>query len=330
MSVVDSPATRRPDDPGRSQQGRVPGHVAPKRRRQRGSSSTPWLLALPALLLIAGLLGYPLIRMLVLSFQNMRLRELLSGRTPPWVGFDQYTRVLTDGVFWAVVGRTVAFTFVSVIISVVFGLSIALLMRRVTRGVRMFMVVAMMFVWALPQLVAAQIFRWMTDSDFGVVNYLVDKLPGVDYQNHSWFVNPWQGWSVITTLVVWAGIPFLAITLNAGLTQVPKELLEAATVDGATPWQALRNIILPILKPLITIVTTLSVIWNFGLFTQAWVLRDGHPEPQFQTLATYSYTQAFGQSRYSLGSAIAVITVLLMLGVMIFYIRQMFRIGEVD
>nr|WP_221381476.1 sugar ABC transporter permease [Actinoplanes polyasparticus] len=329
MSVVDSPATRRPNDPGRSQQNRTPGHAAPK-RRPRGSGRTPWLLALPALLLIAGLLGYPLVRMVVLSFQNMRLRELLSGRTPPWVGFDQYTRVLSDNVFWAVVGRTVAFTFVSVLISVLVGLGIALLMRRVSRGVRLFMVVAMMFVWALPQLVAAQIFRWMTDSDFGVVNYLIDLLPGVDYQNHSWFVNPWQGWSVITTLVVWAGIPFLAITLNAGLTQVPKELLEAATVDGATPWQALRNIILPILKPLIMIVTTLSVIWNFGLFTQAWVLRDGHPEPQFQTLATYSYTQAFGQSRYSLGSAIAVITVLLMLGVMIFYIRQMFRIGEVD
>jgi N,N'-diacetylchitobiose transport system permease protein len=143
-------------------------------------------------------------------------------------------------------------------------------------------------------------------------------------------VNPWQGWSVITTLVVWAGIPFLAITLNAGLTQVPKELLEAATVDGATPWQTLRNITLPILKPLLTIVTTLSVIWDFGLFTQNWALRDGHPEPQFQTLATYAYTQAFGQSRYSLGSAISVVTVLLMLGVMAFYIRQMFKIGEVD
>ena len=218
----------------------------------------------------------------------------------------------------------------TVIISVVIGLAIALLIRRVARDVRMLMIVAMMFVWAMPQLVAAQIFRWITDSDFGVLNYLIDKLPGVNYQNHSWFVNPWQGWSVITTLVVWAGIPFLAITLNAGLTQVPKELIEAATVDGASFWQALRNIILPILKPLLTIVTTLSVIWDFGLFTQNWALRDGHPEPEYQTLATYSYTQAFGQSRYSLGSAISVITVLLMLGVMAFYIRQMFKIGEVD
>jgi len=325
MSVVES-TTRRT---GGSTPHRAPGRAT---RRGRGGQTAglPWLLSLPALLLLAGVLGYPLVRMVVLSFQNMRLRELISGRPAPWVGLDNYTKVLSDPVFWSVVWHTVAFTFVAVVLTVVIGLAIALLMRRVTRGVRLFMIVAMMFVWAMPQLVAAQIFRWITDSDFGVVNYLIDKLPGVDYQNHSWFVNPWQGWSVITTLVVWAGIPFLAITLNAGLTQVPKELVEAATVDGASPWQTLRNITLPILKPLLIIVTTLSVIWDFGLFTQNWVLRDGHPEPQFQTLASYSYTQAFGQSRYSLGSAISVITVLLMLGVMAFYVRQMFKIGEVD
>jgi N,N'-diacetylchitobiose transport system permease protein len=326
MSVVESPTTRRT---GGSTPHRAPGRAS-RSRRSRQSAATPWLLSIPTLILLAGLLGYPLVRMIVLSFQNMRLRELISGRTPPWVGFDNYTKVLTDSVFWTVVGRTVAFTVVCVVISVLVGLGIALLMRRVAYGVRMFMIVAMMFVWALPQLVAAQIFRWITDSDFGVLNYVLDKVPGLNYQNHSWFVNPWQGWAVITTLVVWAGIPFLAITLNAGLTQVPKELVEAATVDGATPWQVLRNITLPILKPLITIVTTLSVIWDFGLFTQNWALRDGHPEPVYQTLATYSYTQAFGQSRYSLGSAISVITVLLMLGVMAFYIRQMFKIGEVD
>lgn len=326
MSVVESPTTRRT---GGSAPHRAPGRAS-RRRRNRQRAATPWLLSIPTLLLLAGLLGYPLVRMVVLSFQNMRLRELISNRTPPWVGLDNYTRVLTDSVFWTVVGRTVAFTTVCVLVSVLIGLGIALLMRRVANGVRLFMIVAMMFVWAMPQLVAAQIFRWVTDSDFGVLNYVIDKLPGVSYQNHSWFVNPWQGWSVITTLVVWAGVPFLAITLNAGLTQVPKELIEAATVDGASPWQVLRNITLPILKPLITIVTTLSVIWDFGLFTQNWALRDGHPEPSYQTLATYSYTQAFGQSRYSLGSAISVITVLLMLGVMAFYIRQMFKIGEVD
>jgi len=327
MYAVDSSTTTKSPAP--------PGGVAPHRagrrpRRRVGDLSTPWLLSLPALLVLFGLLGYPLYRMIILSFQNMRLRELLTGRTPPWVGFDQYTKVLADPVFWTVVRRTVVFTVVSVVISVLLGLAIALLMRRVHRRVRLFMVVAMMFVWAMPQLVAAQIFKWMTDSDFGVLNYLIDKLPFVEFKNHSWFLDPTQGWIVITALVVWAGVPFLAITLNAGLTQVPKELLEAATVDGASPWQALRGITIPILRPLIVIVTTLSVIWNFGLFTQPWVLRDSKIEAEYQTLATYAFTQAFGRSNYSLGAAISVITVLLMLGVMAFYIRQMFKIGEVD
>lgn len=326
MTAVDSPTTR-PQAAGGATRQKPAGH---RPRRRRSDTRVPWLLTLPTLLVLAAMLGYPLYRMIVLSFQNMRLRELLTGIDAPWAGLDQYTKALTDATFWGVVARTAGFTVVSVTVSVLAGLGVALLMRRVHAKVRLAMMIAMMFVWALPQLVAAQAFVWLTDSDFGVLNYLIDKIPGVDYANHSWFVNPWQGWTLITVLVVWAGIPFLAISLSAGLTQVPKELLEAATVDGATPWQALRNITLPILKPLLTIVTTLSVIWNFGLFTQNWTFRYGHPEPYYQTLATYSYTQAFGQSRYSYGSAIAVITVLLMLGVMVFYIRQMFKIGEVD
>jgi N,N'-diacetylchitobiose transport system permease protein len=327
MTAVDSPTAPARQNP--------PGTPAPRshgRRRRRsstGAGSTPYLLAVPALLLLGVLLGYPLLRMIVLSFQNMRLRELFQGLTPPWVGLDNYTRVLTDPVFWSVVWRTVLFTAVSVVITVVIGLGVALLMRRVAPSVRIAMIIAMMFVWAIPQLVAAQIFRWLVDADFGIVNYLLTKI-GLDYENHSWFADPKQGWIVITTLVVWAGIPFIAITLNAGLTQVPKELLEAATVDGATAWQALVNITLPILRQLIVIVSTLSVIWNFGLFTQPWVIRDGKPEPEYQTLATYAYTVAFKNNNYSLGSAISIITVLLLAVVMAFYIRQMFKIGDVD
>jgi len=327
MYAVDSTSA-----PARRPAPGAPPASAHRRRRRRSSTSggrAPYLLALPALIMLVGLLGWPMLRMIILSFQNMRLRELFQGITPPWVGLDNYTRILSDPVFWSVVGRTVLFTVVSVTVTVVAGLAVALLMRRVAPSVRIAMIVAMMFVWAMPQLVAAQIFRWLVDADFGVVNYLLTQL-GLDFENHSWFADPKQGWMVITALVVWAGIPFIAITLNAGLTQVPKELLEAATVDGASAWQALRNITLPILRQLIIIVTTLSVIWNFGLFTQPWVIRDGRPEPEYQTLATYAYSVAFKNNNYSLGSAISVLTVLLLLGVMAFYIRQMFKIGDVD
>jgi N,N'-diacetylchitobiose transport system permease protein len=310
----------------------APHRASPRRRKRstQGSPATPWLLVGPAMLVIIALLGYPLYRMVLLSFQNMGLRQLFTGAAAPFVGLTQYRAVLSDSVFWTVTWHTALFTVVSVVSSVLVGLSVALLMRRVHPWVRIAMIVAMMFVWATPQLVQAQSFRWLTDADFGIVNHLLSKLPGVNMEHYSWFAGTFSGWLLITLLVVWAAVPFLAITLNAGLTQVPKELLEAAMMDGATPWQALRNITLPILRPLIIIVTTLSVIWNFGLFTQVWVLRDSKPEAAFQTLATYSYSQAFGQSKYSPGSAISVITVLLLLGVMAVYIRQMFKIGDVD
>lgn len=326
MSVASPSAPARPTPPGSPTPG---AHVRRKRRSSNAAGATPYLLALPALIMLAVLLGYPMARMIVLSFQKMRLRELFAGLTPPWAGLDNYTAVLTDTGFWTVALRTVIFTVVSVTFTVTIGLGVALLMRRVLPGVRIAMIVAMMFVWAMPQLVATQIFRWLVDADFGVINYLLTQI-GFNYENHSWFADPLEGWAVITTLVVWAGIPFIAITLNAGLTQVPKELIEAATVDGASAWQAFRNITLPILRPLVVIVTTLSVIWNFGLFTQPWVIRDGKPSADYQTLATYAYSVAFKNNNYSLGSAVSVITVLLLLAVMVFYIRQMFKIGDVD
>ncbi|MET8152574.1 carbohydrate ABC transporter permease [Actinoplanes sp. NPDC049668] len=326
MSVVESPPARP------ASQTPAPGDGRSRGRRRSATSGgfAPLALTLPALLLLAGLLGYPLVRMIVLSFQNLGLRQLFSDLPPDNVGLDNYVKIFTTDTFYQVVARTVAFTVVSVVLTVVLGLAVALLMRRVAPSVRIAMIIAMMFVWAMPQLVATQIFRWLVDSDFGVVNYLIDLLPGVDFANHSWFADPIQGWTVITTIVVWAGIPFIAITLNAGLTQVPKELLEAATVDGASAWQTLRQITIPLLKPLLIIVTTLSVIWNFGLFTQVYVVRNGRPEDEYQVLATWAYSIAFKNNSYGLGSAIAVVTVLMLLGVMAFYLRQMFKIGDVD
>lgn len=297
-------------------------------RGKRWDRLTPYLLAAPAVVLIFGMLGYPLLRMVIISLQRYELGQLIGTRPIEWIGLDNYAKLLTDPAFWNVVRRTAVFTLTSVTISVLLGLGIALLMRRTSTWVRLAMTAAMMFVWAMPQLVSSQVFVWMIDADFGVLNWLIDQIPGADFSKHSWFASSTQGWVVINALVIWQGIPFLAITLYAGLTQVPRELTEAATVDGANPWQVFQAVTLPILRPLLGIVTTLSVIWNFQVFTQVWVLRFGKPELDYQTLATYAYSQAFQNSKYGFGAVVSIITVLLMLGVMAFYIRQMFRIGD--
>ena len=329
MTVTDTDRDRGPDGEGLEQD---PYRMPPERigRARKWDRLTPYILAAPVVVLIFGMLGYPLFRMVVVSLQRYELAQLIGTRAVEWIGLDNYSKLLSDGVFWNVVRRTFIFTFTSVTISVLLGLGIALLMRRASRSVRLAMTVAMMLVWAMPQLVSSQVFVWMVDADWGVVNWLIDQIPGVDFNKHSWFADSTQGWVIINTLVIWQGLPFLAITLYAGLSQVPRDLIEAATVDGANPWQVFQAVTLPILRPLLGIVTTLSVIWNFQVFTQVWVLRFGKPELDYQTLATYAYSQAFQNSKYGFGSVVSIITVILMLGVMAFYIRQMFKIGDAD
>ena len=147
---------------------------------------------------------------------------------------------------------------------------------------------------------------------------------------HNWFASGPQGLAVIMLLVVWGAVPVRRHHPSAGLTQVPAELEEAARLDGAARWGIFRYVTLPILKPIIVMLTTLSVIWDMGVFPQVFVMRGGHPEAEFQILTTYSYDRAFVVNDYGQGSAIALITVLLLLGVVAVYMRQMLKIGEVE
>lgn len=302
----------------------------PAARRRARREATPYWLALPTVLVLAALLAYPLFKMVELSFQQLTLRELFSGQPPAWVGFDNYVHLVENSFFWTVVLRTLVVAAICVVVSVGLGLLLALLMRRVSPWVRITVTVAMMLVWSVPQLVSTQVFAWLVDADFGVVNWALDKLPGADFGNHSWFVDPTQGWTVIIALIIWGALPFLAINLYAGLTQVPQELVEAAVIDGAGSWQVFRHVTFPIMRQLVGIVTTLSIIWDVGAFTQIYVMRSTKPELDYYNLGIYAYEEAFGKSDYSLGAAISILSVVLMLGVTIFYVRQMFRIGEVQ
>jgi N,N'-diacetylchitobiose transport system permease protein len=328
--AVSTTATHRAQSAGPIDEGPRPSDDAPARRRRGWDRFTPYALIVPVVVLLGTLLAYPIFRMVVVSLQKYEQPQLWGTRPPEWIGLANYHKLITDPNFWDTVRRTATFTVVAVALSVLLGLGIALLMRRVSRWVRLTMSLAMMLVWAMPQLVSSQVFVWMVDADFGVVNWLIDQIPGVDFSKHSWFADPTQGWAVITALVVWGAVPFLAITLYAGLTQVPRELVEAATVDGAGALAVFRAVTLPILRPLLGIVTTLSIIWDFQVFTQVWVVRFGKPELEYQTLSTYAYSQAFQNGKYGYGAVVSIVTVLLILGVMAFYIRQMFRIGDAD
>ncbi|MCT9090941.1 sugar ABC transporter permease [Streptomyces sp. ASQP_92] len=301
-----------------------------KKRGTGGGAAVPWALLAPCLIVLALVLGYPLVRLVTLSFQKFGQPQLWGFQAAESVGLDNFTDVLGDSEFWHVVVRTIVFAATAVVLTMVVGMLIALLLQRVSGWVKTLINIALVASWGMPIVVAITIFKWMFDSDYGVLNWLLSQLPGVDVTGHNWFIDSTQGLAVIMLLVVWGAVPFVVITLSAGLTQVPKELEEAARLDGAGSWGVFRHVTLPILKPIIVMLATLSVIWDMGVFPQVFVMRGGHPEPEYQLLTTYSYDKAFVVNDYSQGSAIALLTVLLLLGVIAVYMRQMLKIGDVE
>lgn len=318
--------------------GTQPDTLTPPRRplRKQGArrritkGAAPYLLLLPTVVIIAGVLGYPLYRVIVLSFQNYGIKQIISGETV-WIGIKNYTELFGSSQFWTILLRTIVFTAVNVGLTMVIGVLIALLLRRVSRWMRTLVNFAMIFVWAMPVVVAITVFDWLFDQQYGVVNYVLSNFLGMSgFDQHDWYANPIQGFTVISAVVIWGALPFVVITMYAGLTQVPKELEEAAQVDGANAFTVFRNVTYPILRPLLLIVTSLEIIWDFGVFNQVFILLHNTPTPDYFLMSVYLYNESFGVSRYGLGSAVAVIMVLCLVVAAFAYVFQLLRIGEVE
>jgi N,N'-diacetylchitobiose transport system permease protein len=288
----------------------------------------PYALIAASVVVIGGILAFPLGWLAWLSTQHYGLRELIQHQGD-WVGFDNYRTILADPLFHQVILRTLLFTSAAVGLTLVLSTLIALLLQRVSRIVRVTVMSALVFVWATPVIVSVDIWQWMFDYEFGVINYVLTQLHLGNFIHHNWFDNPVQGWSVLVVIVVWGAIPFVAITLFAGLLQVPSEIIDAAQVDGAGPWQRFRFVTAPMLKPLFLIVTCLSTIWDFSVFTQPYVLLNERPSADYYTIAIYSYRESFGVTQYGLGAAIAVVMVIVLVFVTLFYVRETVRVAEI-
>jgi N,N'-diacetylchitobiose transport system permease protein len=305
------------------------------RRREQGwrtsvARSVPaYLLVLPTLLVLVGVLAYPLYWLGRISFEHYGLAELIAHKGT-WAGLDNYRHMFGDAEFWRIALRTLVFTIVNVGLTMVLSTLIALLLVRMGPIMRMVLTVGLVWVWATPAIVGIAIWQWMVDFEFGVLNYAVSKLGIVDLIHYNWFDNPLTGFAVITAVVVWGAIPFAAITIYAAFSQVPQELVEAAEVDGARAWDVFWKVTVPLVKPILIIITSLSIIWDFQVFQQVFVMLEFRPGTDYYLLAVYSFIESFKVSNYGLGAAISVVMVLFMLAVTFVYVRQMVRISEVD
>lgn len=291
--------------------------------------SAPFLLIAPVVAVTGAILGYPIYKVVRLSLERYQLEQLIQGKGV-WTGLDNFGSVLRDSIFWDVLLRTVVFTAATVGLTIGLGVLLALLLVRVSRVVRLLLTVGLVLVWSMPVVVAVQVWYWMTNFHNGVLNHVLTELRLGDFFQHDWYATPFSQLGMAGLLIVWGGIPFIVIAVYAGLAQVPSELVEAAEVDGARPWRIFLDVTVPILKPILLILTSLSIIWNFGVFTQPFLLIGrSRLDPSNYLMGLYAYFEAYVNSDFGRGAAISLLMLLIVAALSVFYVRQMVKIGEV-
>jgi trehalose/maltose transport system permease protein len=278
---------------------------APRRRRrrtklQRRQTRIGWLLLVPALAVVAFVAIYPFGKTVYESFTN---QEFLAGLEPTkWVGLDNYRTLWHDSVFRHSVWVTVKFTLITVSFEFALGLIIALVVNSHFRG-RGLMRAIMLVPWAIPTVVAAKIWQWMLDDVFGVVNDLLMKLHIISHP-HAWISDPATALASVSAVDIWKTTPFVALLLLAGLQVIPRDLYEAADVDGASQLQQFWRITLPLLRPaiLVTLIfRTLDALRVFDVFAVFFGNR-----PDTQTMAIYAQSTIVGDGHVGYGAAISV------------------------
>ena len=307
--------------------------LRPRRRRPftfarvlRGAA--PYLLILPVVAVIVAILGYPLYHLARLSFQKYGLFELIAHHGTS-VGWANYSSVLHDHVFWDVLVRTIVFTIANVGLTIGIGTLLALLLTKVSSVVRILLTAGLVLAWAMPPVVAVQVWVWMTNTENGVLNYALTKLHVGDYSQHDWYATSFSQLSLTTSLVVWGAIPFVVVTVYAGLAQVSHELVEAAEIDGARPWRLFKDVTFPILKPIFLILTSLSIIWDFSVFTQPFLLIDQtRINATNELMGIYLYEEGYVKTDFGRGAAISILMLLIVSVLSIFYVRKMVRTGD--
>ncbi|MET0673924.1 MAG: sugar ABC transporter permease [Microbacterium pygmaeum] len=314
----------RPGSGAAASRVRGPREKARARREARGG----WSLLGPSVIILGVMVGYPAVLMVVQSFTDYSVKNKVQGTLPNFVGFDNYLEVFTQSDFPAVLVRSLALMVAMTVLIIGLGVLVAVLMTRLGRGWRITVSVGLLLAWAMPPLAATTVWGWIFDTQYGLVNWALNTLTGTDdWTNHSWLIDPMSFFFVLIIIVVWQGVPFVAFTTYAALGQVPGEVLEAASLDGATGIKRFRFVVFPYLRSVLIVVLVLQVIWNLRIFTQVYALQSrGGLASETNVLGTYMFRQ--GPGDFGFTSAIGVIMVALLLILSWRYVRSTLKEEE--
>jgi multiple sugar transport system permease protein len=255
------------------------------------------LLVAPAVVVLAGVALYPSIAAVWLSLHRM----IVIFHDRRFVGFDNYAFMLRDARFWGALGNTAYFTALAVALEIAIGMAFALLLEVPARG-RAILRTSILIPWAIPTVVSAKLWAWLFNADYGLI---VRAMPG----NHvDWLGSPHLAIHAAIIVDVWKTTPFVAFLLLAGLVTIPRELYDAAQIDGATRAQTFFRVTLPLLRPALAVAVIFRTLDAFRVFDAVYVLTEGGPANTTETMSIYAYKMLMHAGDFGYGSALSVAT----------------------
>lgn len=290
--------------------------IAGMRSRYRDQALAAWLI-LPSILVIGGLLVYPLLYNIFISLHDFDLKRLYLGT--PFIGLKNYISALTSNYFWSAVGRTLYFTIASVGIELILGIMIALVLNRDFWG-RDFVRSILLLPWAIPTVVNGIMWRWIYNSNYGALNGILKQL-GLIHSYQNWLGHPATAMNMVILADVWKTTPFVAIMILAALQTIPDSLYEAAQIDGAGPWQAFRYLTLRLIRPAILVVLVIRTMEAFRVFDIIYIITQGGPADGTQVITYFTYNETFNNLNFGLGASLAYLTSLVILVMALIYMR---------
>lgn len=282
------------------------------------------MLVAPTLIVTIIFILVPVVDSVIKSFMDYKVKNIISGQPGTWNNFANYVKLFENDKFLPAVATTFFFVAVVVLLQFVLGMSLALILNSKIRGSR-FLRSIMMVPWVVPTVISALIWMWVFQPQYGLLKYLVMLLTGGQVADFAMLNNPDTAiWGVIVA-GLWKQIPLTTLLLLAGLQNVPSDMLEAATVDGASGARKLFAIVLPSMKSVVKVTLSMAIIENFKQFPLFWTMTGGGPENSTTTLAIMSYREAFVSNNLGGGAAITTIWMLLMVIVVVIYNKFMGR-----
>lgn len=306
--------TGREPDAGRS----TPPRPAVTRGRRRIPAAA-WFLA-PAVAFVVLTVVYPLLYNVSQSFFDVGLRQIVSGGAQ-WVGLDNYADQFGRADFWRALGVSLVYSLGTVVLTFVAGLALALMFNRAFPG-RNVMRALLLLAWILPTVVSANVWRWLLDGSYGLLNAVLRSLGVID-GDVFWLGQPVTAIAAVIMATAWSFAPFAMILLSAGLEGISGTLYEAARIDGASPWQQFRYVTMPQLRPVALAALLLIFIYTFKTFDTIFLMTAGGPGGATSTLPVYAYNEAFEFSRFDTAAVATTVLMLVPIILSIAYFRTL-------